>query len=88
MEKKYNKKEVKWKIAKAEEHYTEKKAAFFLTALRLHEKERKDVEEGEREGEVRQGNMKQTKNRLEIIVMERVKKLGEGTKSTEAHSIL
>lgn len=67
--KKYNKKEVKWKIAKAGEHYTEKKkkkkAAFFLTALRLHEKERKDVEEGKREGEVRQGTwsrLKQNRN--------------------------
>lgn len=56
---------MKWKIAKAEEHDTEKKkAAFFLTALRLHEKERKGVEGREREGEVRQGNMKQTENRM------------------------
>lgn len=65
-----------------------KNPAFFLTALRLHEKERKDVEEGERDGEVKQGNMKQTENRIEITVMERLKKLRESTKSTEAHSRL
>lgn len=43
------------------------------------------MEEGEREGEARQGNMKQTENRMgNYIVMERLKKaLGEGAKSTE-----
>lgn len=46
------------------------------------------MEEGERDGEVRQGNMKQTENRIEITVMERLKKLRESTKSTEAHSRL
>lgn len=37
---------------------------FFLTALRRYEKERRGVEEGEREGESRQGYMKQTENRM------------------------
>lgn len=85
--KKYNKKEVKWKIAKAGEHYTEKKAAFFLTALRLHEKERKDVEEGKREGEVRQGTwsrLKQNRNNCygKTKEVKREHKINRGTFKT------
>lgn len=42
---------MKWKIAKAQKHSTQKGGLFFLTALRRYEKVRKGVKKGEREGE-------------------------------------